>query len=273
MPELPEVETVKRALSKTIVGKKILNVETNFENIVASPDFKTFQKNIVGKKIESLSRRGKFLLFHLGGGKIMVSHLRMTGHWLICRQIKRNKFMHLIFQLSGGQTMVYSDIRKFGRVWLIDSKYIGRFEPVLKLGPEPLGDEFVFVEFSQKLDKNRSKIKVVLLNQQIVAGLGNIYVDEVLHEAGISPRRPANRLKIAEKKRIFDAIRRILAKAIKFRGTTVVNFTTPEGKGGDFQKQLKVYGKKGNKCPRCKGEIKRIVLAGRGTHYCPNCQT
>ncbi|MBI5555612.1 MAG: DNA-formamidopyrimidine glycosylase [Elusimicrobia bacterium] len=272
MPELPEVETVKRALSKTILGQKILNVKSNFEKIVASPDFKTFQKNINGKKIESLSRRGKFLLFHLSGGRTMISHLRMTGHWLIYPRLKEDKFMHLIFPLSGGQTMVYADIRKFGRVWLIDSKDIGRFESVLKLGPEPLGDDFVFAEFNRKLAKNKSKIKVILLSQRLVAGLGNIYVDEVLHAARVRPQRSAHRLKTAEKKRIFEAIRRIIAKAIKFRGTTVVNFTTPEGKGGDFQKQLKVYGKKGNKCPRCKGEIKRIVLGGRGTHYCPKCQ-
>jgi formamidopyrimidine-DNA glycosylase len=272
MPELPEVETVKRVLSKTVVGKKILAVESNFKKIVVYPDFRTFQDTIIGKKIESLSRRGKFLLFCLSGGKIMVSHLRMTGHWLVGSRVEKNKFMHFVFQLSGGQTMVYSDIRKFGRMWLIDVKELGKFKPILKLGPEPLGNEFAFGEFSQKLAKNKSKIKVVLLNQQVVAGLGNIYVDEVLHDAGISPRRLANQLKIAEKKRIYDAIRKIIAKAIKFRGTTVVNFTTPEGKGGDFQKQLKVYGKKGNSCPRCKGEIKRIVVAGRGTHYCPKCQ-
>lgn len=272
MPELPEVETVRRALTKKIVGRKILNIESNFEKIVNQPDFKTFQKNIAGKNIESVSRRGKFLLFHLSGGKIMVSHLRMTGHWLVGPKIEINKFMHLIFQLSGSQTLAYSDIRKFGRVWLIDAKDLGKFAPVLKLGPEPLGKEFVFAEFSSNLAKIKSRIKVVLLNQQVVAGLGNIYVDEVLHDAGISPRRLANQLKIAEKKRIFDAIRKIIAKAIKFRGTTVVNFTTPEGKGGDFQTQLKVYGKKGEKCLRCKGEIKRIVVAGRGTHYCPQCQ-
>ncbi|MDD5259766.1 MAG: DNA-formamidopyrimidine glycosylase [bacterium] len=272
MPELPEVETVKRALSRKVTGKNILNVESNFVKIVASPDFKIFKKNIIGKKIESLSRRGKFLLFHLNGNKIMISHLRMTGHWLVAPKIVKNKFIHLIFQLSGGQAMAYSDIRKFGRIWLIDTKELEKFKPILKLGPEPLGTEFNFEEFSQKLAKNRSRIKVVLLNQQVVAGLGNIYVDEVLYESGVRPLRPANRLKMAEKKQIFEVIRKILAKAIKFRGTTVVNFTTPEGKGGDFQKQLKVYGKKGHKCPRCKGEIKRIVVAGRGTHYCPKCQ-
>ncbi len=272
MPELPEVETIKRALSKKILGKVILKVESNFEKIVAQPDFKAFEKIITGKTIESLSRRGKFLLFHLSGSKIMVSHLRMTGHWLVGPEIKKDKFMHLIFQLSGGQTMAYSDIRKFGRVWLISSRDLGKFEPVLKLGPEPLGNEFVFEEFSQSLAKNKGKIKVLLLNQQIVAGLGNIYVDEVLYRAGVKPSRPANRLTVTGKKLIFDAIKNILAKAIKYKGTTVVNFTTPEGKGGDFQKHLKVYGKKGNKCPRCQGEIKRIVVAGRGTHYCPNCQ-
>jgi formamidopyrimidine-DNA glycosylase len=272
MPELPEVETVKKALSRKITGKKILNVESNFEKIVASPDFKAFEKNITGKTIESLSRRGKFLIVHLSGGKIMISHLRMTGHWLVGPKIEKNKFMHLIFRLSGSQTMAYSDIRKFGRIWLIDTKELGKFKPILKLGPEPLGTEFALEEFSRKLAKNRSRIKAVLLNQQVVAGLGNIYVDEVLYEAGVRPIRPANRLRIIEKKKIFDAIRKIIAKAIQFRGTTVVNFTTPEGKGGDFQKQLKVYGKKGKKCPRCQGEIKRIVVAGRGTHYCPVCQ-
>lgn len=272
MPELPEVETVKRALSKKILGKAILKVESNFEKIVAYPVFKTFREDIIGKKIESMSRRGKFLLFHLSGGKIMVSHLRMTGHWLVSKEIKKDKFMHLVFQLSSGLEMVYSDIRKFGKVWLIDTKNMECFEPILKLGPEPLEDKFVFQEFSQALTKNKGKIKVVLLNQQVVAGLGNIYVDEVLYAARVSPNRPANRLKTAEKKRIFEAIRKILAKAIDFCGTTVVNFTTPEGKGGDFQNHLKVYGKKGNKCPRCKGEIKRIVVAGRGTHYCPTCQ-
>ncbi|MDD5492230.1 MAG: DNA-formamidopyrimidine glycosylase [bacterium] len=272
MPELPEVETIKRALAKKILGKRILTVESNFKKIVAVPDFKIFQKIIIGKNIEFLSRRGKFLLFYLNDGKIMVSHLRMTGHWLVGPIIKRNKFMHLILQLSGGQTMAYSDIRKFGRIWLIDAKDLEKFKPILKLGPEPLGKEFVFEEFNKKLAKNKSKIKVVLLSQQIVAGLGNIYVDEVLYDAGVSPCRSANRLTVAEKKRIFVAIRKIISKAIKFRGTTVVNFTTPEGKGGDFQKQLKVYGKKGNRCLRCNGEIKRIVVAGRGTHYCPKCQ-
>lgn len=272
MPELPEVETIKRALEKQVVGKIIKSAESNFPKLVAQPDFRKFQARIKNKKIESLSRRGKFLIFYLSGSKVLISHLRMTGHWLVGSDLKKEKFIHLNLKLNDSKILAYSDIRKFGRIWLVDKNELADFIPWSKLGPEPLSKEFTWKVFVDRLGRHKATIKQMLLNQEVVAGLGNIYVDEVLFKAGINPHRFAKRLTVGEKLKIFRAIKTILALAIKHSGTTVVNFTTPEGGSGHFQKHLKVYGKKGNRCPRCKGKIKRIVVAGRGTHYCPKCQ-
>ncbi len=272
MPELPEVETVRRALEKRIIGRKILAVESNFPKIVSTPSFKTFASQIKGSKIEAMFRRGKFLIFDLSGGLSMISHLRMTGHWLVTKNLPDSKFIHLKLKLSDGHTLAYSDIRKFGRIWLIERQDFALFKPFAKLGIEPLSKGFTMEAFSGRLAKYKNNIKQVLLNQQVVAGLGNIYVDEVLFSAGVRPSRKVPSLTKTEILKIFKAIRRILALAIKHGGTTVENFTTPEGGTGYFQNKLKIYGRKGQKCYNCKGTVSRIVIAGRGTHFCKSCQ-
>ena len=209
MPELPEVETVRRALEKRIIGRKILAVESNFPKIVSTPSFKTFASQIKGSKIEAMFR-GKFLIFDLSGGLSMISHLRMTGHWLVTKNLPDSKFIHLKLKLSDGHTLAYSDIRKFGRIWLIERQDFALFKPFAKLGIEPLSKGFTMEAFSGRLAKYKNNIKQVLLNQQVVAGLGNIYVDEVLFSAGVRPSRKVPSLTKTEILKIFKAIRRIL---------------------------------------------------------------
>lgn len=272
MPELPEVETVRRLLEKKIIGKSIKDIKINFPKIIANLSFQKFIGRVRERKILFLSRRGKFLIFHLSGGKILISHLRMTGQWLVVKPAADSKFIHLVFYLSNGHKLVYSDIRKFGRIWLIDKKELPKFKPLLKLGPEPMSAEFSLADFRKRLRKYKTRIKTVLLNQELVAGLGNIYADEVLFLAGVRPTRKANNLTRTEISKIYEAIKDIIPLAIRHKGTTVVNYTTPDGGSGGFQEKLKVYGRKGQECPRCGREIRRIVLGGRGTHYCPKCQ-
>ena len=272
MPELPEVETVRRALAKRIIGSKIMSAESDFPKIVAYPSYKKFAADIRNRKIEAMFRRGKFLIFDLSGDISMISHLRMTGHWLVTKNLLDEKFIHLKLKLSDGRILAYGDIRKFGRIWLIKRQDFATFKPFAKLGIEPLSDGFTTEAFSARLAKYKNNIKQVLLNQEVVTGLGNIYVDEVLFAAGVRPLRKVPSLTKAEIERIFKAIRRILPLAIKHGGTTVENFTTPEGGTGYFQNKLKIYGRKGEKCYNCEGTVSRVVVAGRGTHYCKSCQ-
>ncbi|HEX4274841.1 MAG TPA: bifunctional DNA-formamidopyrimidine glycosylase/DNA-(apurinic or apyrimidinic site) lyase [Bryobacteraceae bacterium] len=261
MPELPEVETVVRTLRPKIVGRRILNAEfTQLRVLVGSP-IKT-AKALAGRKIQSIERHGKFIAIRLDRGYLVV-HLGMTGKLLV--NADPTKWTHAVFSLDKG-VLHYDDQRQFGRI-----EY-GLELParVAALGPEPL--EVSLQDFAARLKTRRSPIKAVLLNQAVVRGVGNIYADEALFRAGVHPKRIAAALKKDQVERIYKAMREVLVEAIDSRGSSVSNYVDAEGRKGSFQQAHRVYRRTGEPCTNCGAEIKRIVLAQRGTHFCAKCQ-
>ncbi|PKM83483.1 MAG: formamidopyrimidine-DNA glycosylase [Firmicutes bacterium HGW-Firmicutes-13] len=274
MPELPEVETIKESLKQKIVFKKIQDAEILCPKLIKFPEPAGFIKSIKNKKIKSLERRGKYLIAKLSSHYNLIIHLGMTGQLIYINSDSHpvvDKHTHLFFNFDDKAQLQYNDVRKFGAIWLVKDGSL-RFVPGLsQLGPEPLSEDFS-LEYFQELLNKKSIIKYVLLNQKNLAGLGNIYVDEILFRAGIYPERNAQDLSLSERKKLYHAIREVLREAIKARGTSVVNYIDGEGRKGDFQKYLKVYKRVGRPCYKCKTLIKRMVLAGRGTYFCPKCQ-
>jgi formamidopyrimidine-DNA glycosylase len=261
VPELPEVETVVRTLRPAIVGRRILNAEFKQLRVLIGDAGETAQA-LAGRKVKSIERHGKFIAIRLDRGYLVV-HLGMTGKLLI--DAAPAKWTHAIFTLDSG-TLQYDDPRQFGRI-----EY-GLELParVQALGPEPL--EIPFEDFAAALKKRKSSIKAVLLNQAVVRGVGNIYADETLFRAGVAPKRIASTLKRDRVKKIYDAMREVLTEAIASRGSSVSNYVDAEGRKGSFQQAHRVYQRTGEPCVKCKTPIKRILVAQRGTHYCPKCQ-
>ena len=271
MPELPEVETVRRGLEHLIVGKKIVSVEVRVPKMVKT-GVEDFQLDILGQTFESIGRRGKYLLLNLNRQTI-ISHLRMEGKYLLFEdEVPDNKHFHLFFGLDGGSTLVYQDVRKFGTFELLSKSQVEAYFVQKKIGPEPNGKDFKLKPFEEGLTKSHKAIKTLLLDQHLVAGLGNIYVDEVLWAAKVDPERLASQLKKSEIKRIHDETIRILQLAIEKGGSTIRTYRNALGEDGTMQDFLQVYGKTGQSCTRCGHEIEKIKLAGRGTHLCPHCQ-
>jgi len=261
LPELPEVETVVRTLRPLIVGRRILNAEFGQLRILRGLPVETAGA-LAGQKIKAIERHGKFIAIRLERGYLTV-HLGMTGKLLV--NADRTKWTHAIFTLDRG-VMIYDDPRQFGRI-----EYgLELPERVAALGPEPL--EVSSDEFARRLKERRSPIKAVLLNQAVVRGVGNIYADEALFRAGIRPRTAAASLRRDRVEKLYHAMREVLADAIESRGSSVSNYVDAEGRKGSFQLSHRVYRRTGEPCVTCGGKIKRIVLAQRGTHYCPKCQ-
>lgn len=287
MPELPEVETIVRDLNKAILGRKIEDVWSDFKKMIKRPkDFEEFKKGLKRKKIEKIWRRGKNILFDLSGNKILLIHQKLTGHLLLGKwrkignqwqsEIKgplsedpMNCFLHLIFWLDNGQQLALSDLRKFAKVELFNSEQLER--ELNSLGPEPLEKSFTFEKFKEVLPK-KGKIKQVLMDQEVIAGIGNIYSDEILWRAKIHPFKEVSKLKEEELKKIYQAMREILPRAIELGGESISDFRRISGERGGFDPLRKVYRREGEKCSRCGTIIKRIKLAGRSAHFCPNCQ-
>ena len=258
---MPEVETVVRTLRPLIVGRRILNAEFGQLRILRGLPVET-ARALAGQKIKAIERHGKFIAIRLERGYLTV-HLGMTGKLLV--NADRTKWTHAIFTLDRG-VMIYDDPRQFGRI-----EYgLELPERVAALGPEPL--EVSFDEFARRLKERRSPIKAVLLNQAVVRGVGNIYADEALFRAGIRPRTAAASLRRDRVEKLYHAMREVLADAIESRGSSVSNYVDAEGRKGSFQLSHRVYRRTGEPCVTCGGKIKRIVLAQRGTHYCPKCQ-
>jgi len=296
MPELPEVETTVRDLNKKILGLKIKDVWTDFKKMVKKPallagglsDFDSFKKEIIGQRIEKIKRRGKNILFYLSGGKIMLIHQKLTGHLLVGKwklesgkwkslikgalEEKINTFIHLMFFLSNDKMLALSDLRKFAKVLVIDAKNLDSLKDIKNLGPEPLDKNFDFEKFKERLKNRRGKIKQVLMDQEVIAGIGNIYSDEILFEARVHPLKDVSKLSERELKEIYRAMKKILKQAIKLKGESISDYRTPSGKRGGFDRLRRVYRREGEKCPRCGAIIKRIKLAGRSAHFCPKCQ-
>jgi len=262
MPELPEVETIRREVLPYVKGKTITGVEIIDPRNIKGISPSVFKKKIAGQKILDIERKAKYQLFKLASGKYLVIHLGMTGRLLFAP----DKYVKVVFNLSGGKKLYFSDARIFGRILFFDSY------PQLELGPEPLAADFTWQKLKALLSKRKTALKLVLLDQKLLSGVGNIYANEALFRAGIHPQRKANQLTDAEYQKLYKAIREVLLEAIKYRGTSDNWYVDARGKKGGFQERLRVYGRKGEPCVKCKGKIIRIGLGQRGTFFCPKCQ-
>lgn len=261
MPELPEVETVVRTLRPLLIGRRIVDAEFRQLRVLVGSPHETAEA-LAGRRIRSIERHGKFIAIHLDRGFLVV-HLGMTGKLLV--NADPTKFTHAVFTLDRG-ILHYDDQRQFGRIEYGD-ELPGR---VAALGPEPL--EVSLADFTARVKARKSPIKAVLLNQAVVRGVGNIYADEALFRAGVHPKRIAAALNKDRIGRIYKAMREVLAEAIEKRGSSVSNYVDAEGRKGSFQQAHRVYQRTGEPCTKCKTKIKRIVVAQRGTHFCPKCQ-
>ncbi|MCR4407300.1 MAG: bifunctional DNA-formamidopyrimidine glycosylase/DNA-(apurinic or apyrimidinic site) lyase [Anaerolineae bacterium] len=270
MPELPEVETIARKLRKPLVGRTITAVEICWPRTIAAPSPTEFERQIVGQTVQAVGRRGKFLVLQLSEGATLLVHLRMAGQLLLKSSVSPpGKHVRVVFTLDDGSTLRFRDQRKFGRMWLVDDPQV-----VLgKLGPEPLADDFTPQVLARLIGRRSGMLKPLLLNQSFLAGLGNIYADEVLFRAGLHPRRKADSLNETEVTQLYHAIRQVLEEAITGQGTTFDGvYQQVNGSSGAFQDSLQVYRRAGKPCPRCGTPIERTTVGGRGTHFCPHCQ-
>lgn len=272
MPELPEVETVRRGLTKLVEGSTIKSVDVLYPKMVNLPP-KDFENALKGKKIDRIDRRGKYLLIRLSDHLTIVSHLRMEGKYDVeLDGAPLDKHTHVVFHLTDGRELRYNDTRKFGRMNLVDTGTEMSVAGLKTIGPEPTEQALTLDYMTAIFKKSRKVIKPFLLDQSNIAGLGNIYADEVLWLSKINPKQPVNSLKPAQIKRLRKNIITEIQMAIDGHGTTVHSYSTAYGEAGNFQNHLNVYGRQGEPCPRCGTKIVKIKLAQRGTHYCPKCQ-
>ncbi|MFA6995002.1 MAG: bifunctional DNA-formamidopyrimidine glycosylase/DNA-(apurinic or apyrimidinic site) lyase [Patescibacteria group bacterium] len=302
MPEMPEVETIARDLAFSLIGQKIESVKIlSAKTVSQSETF--FKKNLVGRKIIKVARRGKLLIFSLSPARrqspdYLLIHLKMTGQLIYLNRRTKivgghslnsnrrtndnslaaavggelpNKYTRALLGFKPSGQLFFNDLRKFGYLKLVTGVELER---LLKnnYGPEPLSPAFSRSVFQTILKNRTTKIKALLLNQKLIAGLGNIYVDESLWAARINPERPAGSLNLEEIKKLWQAINRIIRQAIKERGTTFSNYVDSKGQRGNFSRFLRVYGRQGKKCSNCQNLLLKKKVAGRGTHYCPHCQ-
>ncbi|ALV23466.1 hypothetical protein ASO20_02290 [Mycoplasma sp. (ex Biomphalaria glabrata)] len=274
MPELPEVETVRRFLDKSISHSKIVNINIYVPKSIKNASQEDFKLKLIGQRIEHISRKGKHILFILDD-YVLISHLRMEGKYFYQKVDDEINKKHLMmeFFLSNGMVLRYLDTRKFGTFHLIEKKQWEKNPLVTKIGKELFDEDITVNYLKQSWHKRKNAtIKLVLLEQNIIAGIGNIYADEILFKAKILPTRKIHELCDLEYQAIIDAYREIMAHAIEHKGTTIATFHSQQGVSGNYQKFLKVYGRSKQKCFICGTEIKKIKLNGRGTHYCPSCQ-
>lgn len=271
MPEMPEVETVRRTLRPLVVGKTIDHVDIWYDKVITG-DPETFKRELKGKTFTAVDRYAKFLLFRLGDLTV-VSHLRMEGKYhLTTWDAPVDKHEHLQFAFTDGSSLRYADVRKFGRLQLVETGTEFQVTGLKNLGVEANSPEFSLDYFEKGLKKRNMNIKSLLMSQTLVAGLGNIYVDEVLWQSRINPLTPANELTKDQVKCLHSAINETIEEATKYGGTTVHSFLNAEGESGHYQEKLKVYGKEGQPCPRCGEDFVKIKISGRGTTYCLHCQ-
>ncbi len=265
MPELPEVETVVRSVAAHLAGRRI--VSTQFTSRFVTPGSRAkLSRRLAGRRIESVTRRGKFILIALDQGTLTV-HLGMTGKLLLEKALvegEAGEHTHGVFTLDDGM-LLYHDPRQFGRIEFSE----GAPPRVARLGPEPL--EISFEEFRTRL-RRKARIKALLLNQSFLAGLGNIYADESLFAAGIHPLTMANKLSAARAQKLYTAIRGILSHAIQLGGSSISDYVNARGERGWFQMEHRAYGREGEPCVNCGRPIRKILVAQRGTHYCAHCQ-
>ena len=272
MPEKPEVLTVVASLKSKIIGKTISDVDVLWDNIIAVPSVSEFKKKLIGKTIKSITTRGKFIVINLDEYSLLI-HLRMEGKFFFRKKGDDiNKHEHVIFTFTDGDQMRFHDVRKFGKMHLILKDEVYNVLPLKKLGYEFDDKRLDGNYLKDKFARKRLPIKTVLLDQSIIAGIGNIYADEILFLSHINPMDRACELNISDCNKIVDNTFDVLSHAIKLGGTTIKSFTSSEGVHGLFQNELNVHGKKDGICPKCGGKILKIKVGGRGTYYCPLCQ-
>lgn len=269
MPELPEVETIARDLSFALKGQKVKQAKFLNLAIRENGDYRS-AKVLEGKRLVRITRRGKNLIFYFSENLAMVCHLKMTGRMVLkTDQTFDKKHLHFYIEFERSR-LNYFDVRKFGRISIFKEENIKNHPRLKKLGPEPFS---VSPEQFTAIVKNRNKaIKLVLLDQEVICGLGNVYADESLFDAGIKPIRRPGRISVTRLKRLHESIVKVLKNAIKKRGSSVDDYIDGFGRAGEFQNMLNVYGKAGEACKECHTPIKRITLGGRSTHFCPRCQ-
>ncbi|QFT90147.1 Formamidopyrimidine-DNA glycosylase [Bacillus sp. THAF10] len=273
MPELPEVETVRKTLVHLVQGKKIKEVKVLWPKMIKEPDDAAiFEQMLIGQEILEIGRRGKFLLFYTNH-YCMVSHLRMEGKYgLFQKEDPSNKHTHVFFYFEDGTELRYQDVRKFGTLHLYEKGKEFTAKSLVGLGPEPFDETFTLALLKERLAKTNRNIKAALLDQTIVVGLGNIYVDEALFRAGIHPERIGKHLTEEELEKLQKEIVLTLQEAVEKGGSTIRSYVNSQGQIGMFQLELYVYGRKGEPCRKCGNAIEKTVVAGRGTHTCPTCQ-
>ena len=306
MPELPEVETTARALNKLVRGRKIKKVWTDWPKYFRSKSEIVFKKCVVGRKILSVRRIGKNVVFDLSGDHVLVIHQKMSGHLLVGAWKKqhgkwrsdedglkeqwenqkwvpeapknspfwdpKNRFIRLIFFLDHGEMLALSDLRRFAKVLCGPKEEILGLPDFENLGPDPTARNFTFEKFKKLFEGKRGKIKQVLLDQSFIAGIGNIYADEILWKAKIHPLTRVEKFNEKELKSLYGSTKEILKKALKLQGTSIDDYRKPKGRKGGYADVRYVYGREGEKCKRCSAKIKRIKIGGRSAHFCSHCQ-
>ncbi len=268
MPELPEVETIKRDLAPTIVGRRFLDVTLNWPNMVLNPSPEAFSRRLVGQCIEGLDRHGKYLIIRLASGEALILHFRMSGSLLFASQGDHDAYCRAVFALDDGVRLCFRDPRKLGKMWLVDDENV----VVGGLGPEPLGPDFTPEALARRLANRSAPIKALLCDQGLLAGVGNMYADEALFAAGIHPLREAKSLSAEEITRLHSALRQVLKEATDSHGATISDYWRPDGEAGTAQFVFKVAHRRGQPCPVCATPIERVPIRGRGSYFCPNCQ-
>lgn len=303
MPELPEVQTIISDLSKVLPELTVRDFWCGWKKMIKAPkSAEEFRKNIIGKKILELSRKGKNILIDLSGGFTLLIHQKMTGHLLfgkyqkasqklnskvkndenikweavekgLLRDDPYNQYIHFILTLSNGKHLALSDVRKFAKVMLVKSAKLANLKELNELGPDPIDKNFTLKKFKEIISKKNGKIKQVLMEQKNISGIGNIYSDEILWEAGVSPLRRANSLSDSELQKIFTSVKKVLLIAIKARGDSMSDYRRPSGEKGNYQNLQKAYRQTGKKCFKNDGgTIKRLKIGQRSAHFCSTHQ-
>ncbi|HUF01799.1 MAG TPA: bifunctional DNA-formamidopyrimidine glycosylase/DNA-(apurinic or apyrimidinic site) lyase [Gaiellaceae bacterium] len=267
MPELPEVETIRMQLAPRLEGRELVRVEILDPRLTRPHDLFEVAETLEGDRVVAVQRRGKYLLLRLASGRGLLVHLRMTGSF----GFRPASHERAVLELDDGSLLVYRDVRRFG-TWLVLED--AELDPYLgtKNGPEPLGRRFTAGWLAARLAQRRAPLKAILLDQRVVAGLGNIYADEALWRARLSPLRPAASITPEEARRLHRAVRASLRVGIARQGSTLSDYVTPDGSRGAMQEEFRVYGRDGLPCPRCRKPIAKTRVGGRGTWYCPRCQ-
>jgi len=289
MPELPEVETTIRQLKTKVLNRTFVDFWTDTPKIIKKPkNINDFKKQIIGKKILNLRRKGKNIIFDLSESKSLLIHQKLTGHllfgewkllnnkWVPVKKNalaeKINSYIHLLFVFDNNKMMALSDLRKFAKVELWDKDKLENSDVFKKIGIDPMDKNFTFKKFKEILKNKKGPIKKILMNQEIIAGIGNIYSDEILWDSKIHPLTKISSLEDKELKKIYLSIKKILKRAIKLKGESFSDYRLPSGEKGDFDKERKVYRRENQQCFRCKNLIKRVKINNRSAYFCPFCQ-